>query len=151
MSQGPPLSRAWTWRCAHLRCWRSLALAVVLYATGSAPSADELRDWGEDLGWAGTIVWPVLFAVVNFVVPWPLLAGATGLVFGTAGRHAAGAAGGAARRQSLQMLLARHLAGPHLRERMLARAPRIDTRARATTACSPSSTAGWCRGYRGAS
>jgi uncharacterized membrane protein YdjX (TVP38/TMEM64 family) len=56
----------------------------VLAATGSIPSPDEVRDFGEDLGdWAYVMFVP-LFVVVNFVLWWPILAGAAGLLFGTA-------------------------------------------------------------------
>jgi len=124
LSESPPLSRPEL----ALRALPPLALAalaVALYATGSAPSTDELRDWGEDLGWSAVVLWPVLFAVVNFVVPWPLLAGASGLVFGTAGGTVL-ALLGVLLASVTQMLFARYLAGARLRERIHARAPRID-------------------------
>ena len=145
MSEGPPLSRAGL----ALRALPLLALAavaVVLYATGSAPSTDDLRDWGEDLGWSGVVVWPVLFAVVNFVVPWPLLAGASGLVFGTAAGTVLALLGRPARVRHADAV--RALPGG-----------RASTRARSTpgrrgsttrlprTGCSPSSTAGSCPGF----
>jgi uncharacterized membrane protein YdjX (TVP38/TMEM64 family) len=124
MSESPPLSRPEL----ALRALPPLALAalaVVLYLTGSAPSSDDLHDWGEDLGWSAVVVWPVLFAAVNFVVPWPLLAGASGLVFGTAGGTAL-ALLGVLLASVVQMLFARYVAGVRLRERIHGRAPRID-------------------------
>jgi uncharacterized membrane protein YdjX (TVP38/TMEM64 family) len=62
---------------------------------------------------------------VNFVVPWPIIAGATGAVFGTAAGTPIAVAG-VLLATSLQFGTARTTAGQHLRERMLARVPRID-------------------------
>ena len=147
LSESPPLSRPEL----ALRALPLLALgalAVALYATGSAPSTDELRDWGEDLGWSAVVLWPVLFAVVNFVVPWPLLAGASGLVFGTAGGTVL-ALLGVLLASVTQMLCARtwpesaSASGfTHGRRGSTTPSPR--------TGCSPCSTAGLCRGSRGA-
>jgi uncharacterized membrane protein YdjX (TVP38/TMEM64 family) len=57
---------------------------AVLALTGSLPSPDEARDWGEELGDAAYVAFVPLFVIVNFVVTWPILAGAAGLLFGTA-------------------------------------------------------------------
>jgi uncharacterized membrane protein YdjX (TVP38/TMEM64 family) len=57
---------------------------AIAFVTGSLPSPDEARDWGEDLGDFAYVAFVPLFAVVNFVVTWPILAGAAGLLFGTA-------------------------------------------------------------------
>ena len=57
---------------------------AVALLTGSLPTPDEARDWGEDLGDFAYVAFVPLFAVVNFVVTWPILAGAAGLLFGTA-------------------------------------------------------------------
>jgi uncharacterized membrane protein YdjX (TVP38/TMEM64 family) len=57
---------------------------VVLIATGSIPSAEEARDWADGLGDVVYVAFIPLFVVVNFVIWWPILAGAAGLLFGTA-------------------------------------------------------------------
>jgi uncharacterized membrane protein YdjX (TVP38/TMEM64 family) len=64
-----------------------VVLAVVfgaVAATGSLPSADEARDFGNDLGGFDYVAFVPLFVVCNFVITWPILAGAAGLLFGTA-------------------------------------------------------------------
>lgn len=115
---------------------RSVALRVALMAlvtaaiaafwlSGIAPSADRIRAWGDDLGPAAPVLWPLLFALLNFVVPWPIIAGATGLLFGTAAGTALALAGVLVA-ATFQLGLARHLAGDALRERVLARASRLD-------------------------
>jgi uncharacterized membrane protein YdjX (TVP38/TMEM64 family) len=85
---------------------------LVLAATGSLPSPDEARDWGEGLGdWAYFAFVP-LFVLVNFVVTWPILAGAGGLLFGAATGTPlvlAGVTGAAL----AQMFVARRLASGH--------------------------------------
>jgi uncharacterized membrane protein YdjX (TVP38/TMEM64 family) len=85
---------------------------VVATATGSLPSADEVRDWGESLGAAAPAAFVPLFVGLNFLVTWPVLAGAAGLLFGTgAGTPVAlmGVTGAAV----AQMAVARFLAGRH--------------------------------------
>ena len=77
-------------RAAFLRLGAfALFLAIVFAvfsATGSTPSsADEVRDWGEDSGALGAILFVPAFVLVNFVVAWPILVAAAGLLFGTAG------------------------------------------------------------------
>jgi uncharacterized membrane protein YdjX (TVP38/TMEM64 family) len=84
-------------------------LAVI---TGSLPSPDEARDWGEDLGAAAPIAYIPLFVVVNFVVAWPILAGAAGLLFGTAAGTPL-ALGGVMAASLAQMFVARRLAAGH--------------------------------------
>ena len=101
------------------------AAIVALWLAGVAPSSGELRDWGDDLGVAGPLLWPAVFAVVNFVVPWPIVAGATGAVFGTAAGTPIAVAG-VLLAAVMQFGLARTTAGEHLRGRMLARVPQID-------------------------
>jgi len=89
-----------------------LVAFVVISATGSFPSAHDLRDWGEDLGWADAVVYVPLFVVVNFVVTWPVLAAAAGLLFGTAGGTPLALAGVTCAALA-QMAVARYLAGSH--------------------------------------
>ena len=98
---------------------------AALALSGVAPSSEELRDWGDDLGAAGPLLWPLVFALVNFVVPWPILAGVTGAVFGTAAGTPI-ALTGVLLAATLQFGLARTTAGEHLRGRAHARLPRLD-------------------------
>jgi uncharacterized membrane protein YdjX (TVP38/TMEM64 family) len=60
------------------------AAFVVVAATGSFPSADEARDFGENLGGFALAAYVPLFVIANFLITWPILAGAGGLLFGTA-------------------------------------------------------------------
>jgi uncharacterized membrane protein YdjX (TVP38/TMEM64 family) len=115
-------------RPVALRATAVLAVAAAfayIALSGAAPSSAELRDFGDDLGAAGPLVWPPLFALVNFVVPWPILAGVTGAVFGTAGGTAL-ALLGILLAAALQFGIARFVPGPGLRARVLERVPRVD-------------------------
>ena len=88
-----------------------IAFAIAL-ATGSLPSPEEARDWGEDLGDFGYVAFVPLFVLANFLITWPILAGAGGLLFGTAAGTPlvlAGVTGAAL----AQMLVARRLAAGH--------------------------------------
>jgi uncharacterized membrane protein YdjX (TVP38/TMEM64 family) len=67
--------------------------------TGSLPTPSEARDWGDDLGSFGYVAFVPLFVLANFIIAWPILAGAAGLLFGTAALA--------------QMLVARKLASGH--------------------------------------
>ncbi len=88
-----------------------LALALGIAAlTGSFPSAGDVRDWGESLGPAAPVLFVPLFVAVNFVVAWPILAGASGLLFGTAVGTAVALAG-VTLAALAQMAVTRHLAG----------------------------------------
>src|ERR687884_169195 len=62
----------------------SVAVVGTLAVTGNIPSSDEVRDFVDDLGALGPVLFVPLFALVNFIVAWPILAGAAGLLFGTA-------------------------------------------------------------------
>ena len=91
----------------------ALGIAVLVLAlTGSLPSADEARDFGDDLGAWAPLAYVPLFVLVNFLIAWPILAGAGGLLFGTAAGTPLALAGvtfaGLA-----QMAVARRLAGGH--------------------------------------
>jgi len=85
---------------------------AVAAITGSLPSPGEARDWGEGLGDLAYVAFVPLFVLANFVITWPILAGAAGLLFGTAAGTPLALAGvtGAA---LVQMLVARRLAGGH--------------------------------------
>jgi uncharacterized membrane protein YdjX (TVP38/TMEM64 family) len=88
-----------------------LVFAIAL-VTGSLPSPEEARDWGEDLGDVAYVAFVPLFVLANFVIAWPILAGAAGLLFGTAAGTPLALAGltGAA---VAQMFVARRLAAGH--------------------------------------
>ena len=79
-------------------------------ATGSIPGTEEVREWGEDLGPIAPIAFVPLFVLLNFLVTWPLLAGAAGLVFGTAAGVPLTLAGVTAAALA-QMAVSRYLAG----------------------------------------
>jgi uncharacterized membrane protein YdjX (TVP38/TMEM64 family) len=102
----------------------ALALTAALF--GFAPSARELRDFGESLGWAGFLLWTPITAVLNSVfVPGPVLAGAAGLLFGTAlGTPLAIVAATAT--ACFQMAIGRFVAGDDVRRHLPERVRRID-------------------------
>jgi uncharacterized membrane protein YdjX (TVP38/TMEM64 family) len=90
-----------------------LAVAFGLVAvTGSFPTADEIRNRGDDLGALATILFVPAFVLLNFVIAWPILAGASGLLFGTAVGTPLALAGVVAAALA-QMAIARNLAGEH--------------------------------------
>jgi uncharacterized membrane protein YdjX (TVP38/TMEM64 family) len=111
-ADGPGVTR----RVARRRVGLYLAvLGVVLAAlalTRSIPSADEARDWGESLGGFAYLTYVPLFVALNFVVTWPILAGAGGLLFGTAAGTPLALAGVTVAALT-QMLVARRLASGH--------------------------------------
>jgi uncharacterized membrane protein YdjX (TVP38/TMEM64 family) len=85
---------------------------AVIAVTGSIPSPDEARDWGEELGDWAYVAFVPLFILANFLITWPILAGAGGLLFGTAAGTPlvlAGVTGAAL----AQMFVARRLASGH--------------------------------------
>jgi uncharacterized membrane protein YdjX (TVP38/TMEM64 family) len=85
---------------------------TVVAVTGSLPSADEARDWGNDLGDFIYVAFVPLFVVCNFVITWPILAGAAGLLFGTAVGTPLALAGVTAAGLA-QMFVARRLGAGH--------------------------------------
>jgi uncharacterized membrane protein YdjX (TVP38/TMEM64 family) len=86
---------------------------VVVAATGSLPSADEARDFGEDLGGFAAAAYVPLFVIANFLITWPILAGAGGLLFGAAAGTPL-ALVGVTLSALAQMWVARSLAGAHV-------------------------------------
>lgn len=75
-------------RVAVLRIGVLLVLVAGAFAavalTGSV-SVDRVRSWGSDSGWTGPLVFVVLSAALTVAFfPGPILAGASGLLFGTA-------------------------------------------------------------------
>jgi uncharacterized membrane protein YdjX (TVP38/TMEM64 family) len=85
---------------------------AVVVLTGSMPSADEVRDFGEGLGGLAVAAYVPLFVVANFIITWPILAGAGGLLFGTAAGTPLALAG-VTLAALAQMGVARYLAGEH--------------------------------------
>ncbi|MGZ4271028.1 MAG: TVP38/TMEM64 family protein [Solirubrobacteraceae bacterium] len=62
-----------------------LAGCVVVLATSGSLSAQRVRDWVDGYGAAGPVVFVALSSLLTVVLfPGPLLAGASGLLFGTA-------------------------------------------------------------------
>ena len=102
------------------------ALVVYVASTGFRPSADEVRDWGESLGPAGPVLFlPLSVALACLLFPGPLLAGAAGLLFGTAlGIPVAIAATTCS--ALAQMSITRYLAGRRVETLIPERARRID-------------------------
>ena len=99
--------------------WRVVAYGAVLLLVlgvavinGSLPSPEEVRDWADGLGDLAYVAFVPLFVIANFVIPWGILAGAAGLLFGTAAGTPLALAGvtGAA---LAQMFVSRRLAGGH--------------------------------------
>jgi uncharacterized membrane protein YdjX (TVP38/TMEM64 family) len=102
-------------------------LAITAALLGFAPSASELRDFGESLHWAGYLLWTPITAVLNSVfVPGPVLAGAAGLLFGTAlGTPLAIVAATAT--ACFQMAIGRFVAGDEVSRRLPDRVRGIDS------------------------
>src|SRR5215208_7479508 len=123
-ADGAPLRRA------RLRVLAFIAtigtLAAVAALSGVLPDAGEVRDFGESLGWAGFVLWTPVTAVLNSVfVPGPVLAGAAGLLFGTAlGTPLAIVAATAT--ACFQMAIGRYLAGGEVGRILPERVRRID-------------------------
>jgi uncharacterized membrane protein YdjX (TVP38/TMEM64 family) len=88
-------------------------VVLVLAVTGSLPTATEVRDWGEDLDGLAVALYVPLFVVLNFAIAWAILAGAGGLLFGTAVATPL-ALLGVTLAALAQMAVARRLAGRHV-------------------------------------
>ena len=103
-------------RAALLRMavYAALVGAVFLAAviTGSLPSPEEARDFGESLGAFALFLYVPLFVLANFVITWPILTGAGGLLFGTAPGTVL-AVIGVTLASLAQMAVTRYLAGEH--------------------------------------
>jgi uncharacterized membrane protein YdjX (TVP38/TMEM64 family) len=99
---------------------------VVVLATGSLPSAQEARDFGESLGDWALLAYVPLFVLANFLITWPILAGAGGLLFGTAAATPLALAG-VTLAALAQMAVARHLAGEHAPRLIPRRVQGLDT------------------------
>jgi uncharacterized membrane protein YdjX (TVP38/TMEM64 family) len=88
------------------------AIFLGMIVTGSVPSPQEVRDFGDDLGTAAVLAFVPLFVIANFAIGWPILAGAAGLLFGTPAGTPLALAGLTAASLT-QMFLARKLAAGH--------------------------------------
>jgi len=88
------------------------AVVGTLVLTGNIPSSDEAGDFVDDFGALGPALFVPLFALANFVIAWPILAGAAGLLFGTAAGTPLVLLGLTAAALA-QMAIARKLAGEH--------------------------------------
>jgi uncharacterized membrane protein YdjX (TVP38/TMEM64 family) len=112
----------------RLAVFAALVLGLFIAATvsGSLPSAEDVRDWGDGLGWTGPLVFILAAACgLCLFVPGPVLAGAAGLLFGTAGGTpialtfiVLGAV--------MQMSISRYLAGDAAAELLPERVKRFD-------------------------
>jgi uncharacterized membrane protein YdjX (TVP38/TMEM64 family) len=98
---------------------------AVVAGTGSLPSADEARDFGEELDTFAYFAFVPLFVVCNFVITWPILAGAAGLLFGTAVGTPLALAGVTAAALT-QMFISRRLAAGHQGSLLPQRTRRIE-------------------------
>ena len=97
----------------------------VALATGSIPSSSEARDFGEELGPLAAVLYVPLFVVANFLIAWPILAGAAGLLFGTAAGTPLAVAG-VTLAALTQMAIARRLAGEHRGRLLPQRTKRVE-------------------------
>jgi uncharacterized membrane protein YdjX (TVP38/TMEM64 family) len=89
-----------------------VAIFLGMIVNGSVPTPDEVRDYGESLGVAALLAFIPLFVLVNFLITWPILAGAAGLLFGTLAGTPLALVGLTAAALT-QMWLARRLAAGH--------------------------------------
>jgi uncharacterized membrane protein YdjX (TVP38/TMEM64 family) len=96
------------------------AAFVVVASTGSLPSVEEARDWGEGLGDFAPVAYVPLFVVANFLITWGILAGAGGLLFGTAVAWPLALAA-VTLAALVQMAVSRHLAREHAGQLLPAR------------------------------
>jgi uncharacterized membrane protein YdjX (TVP38/TMEM64 family) len=103
-------------RAALLRLGAYLAVLAATFAvasaTGSLPSPGEVRDWGDSLGRLAPVAFVPLYVALNFLVAWPILTGAAGLLFGTAAGTFVALAGVTCAALA-QMAVARFLARGH--------------------------------------
>jgi uncharacterized membrane protein YdjX (TVP38/TMEM64 family) len=102
------------------------AVATTALATGFRPSAGEIRDWGESLGAAGAVLFvPLSTALGCLLVPGPILAGAAGLLFGTAAGTVVALAAAVCTAVA-EMVITRYVAGARVGALLPERARRID-------------------------
>jgi uncharacterized membrane protein YdjX (TVP38/TMEM64 family) len=97
-----------------------------LAVTGNIPSSSEARDFADGLGPLAPILLVPLFVLANFAIAWAILAGATGLLFGTAVGTPLALAGVTCAALT-QMAIARRLAGEHRGRLLPQRTKRIES------------------------
>jgi uncharacterized membrane protein YdjX (TVP38/TMEM64 family) len=120
--------RARLWALVRLGCLGLLVVTLVLalVITGSVPTADGIRDVGEDLGALGPILYvpavAVLTSLITFVA---VFAGAAGLLFGTAAGTPLAIAG-VTSAACLQMTITRYLGREEIGSMLPKRVRRID-------------------------
>src|SRR5215210_4313759 len=106
------------------------ALVAIVFgiaaANGWIPSSDEARDFGDDLGPLAPFLYVPLLVLANFVIAWVILAGAAGLLFGTAAGTPLALAG-VTLAALAQMAVSRRLAGEHRGKLLPQRTKRIET------------------------
>lgn len=102
------------------------AAALAAAAAGLRPDAGRIRDWADGFGALGPLVFvPLSAALACLFVPGPVLAGASGLLFGTAlGTPVALAA--ATLGACAALLVARHVAGRQVSRVLPPRVRRVD-------------------------
>jgi uncharacterized membrane protein YdjX (TVP38/TMEM64 family) len=105
-------SRRWAIRRIALYAAAVAIVFGILAATGNLPSAQEVRDFGDSLGPAAPFLYVPLFVLANFIIAWVILAGAAGLLFGTAAGTPLALAG-VTFASLAQMAVSRRLAGEH--------------------------------------
>jgi uncharacterized membrane protein YdjX (TVP38/TMEM64 family) len=96
-----------------------------LAITGNIPSSSEARDFADGLGPLAPILFVPLFAIANFLIAWVILAGAAGLLFGTAAGTPLALAGVTAAALT-QMAVASRLAGSHRGRLLPQRTKRVE-------------------------
>jgi uncharacterized membrane protein YdjX (TVP38/TMEM64 family) len=103
------------------------ALALAAALLGYTPNARELSDFGDSLSWSAYVLWIPISVLLNSVfVPGPVLAGAAGLLFGTAvGTPLAIVAATAT--ACFQMGIGRFVAGDEVARRLPERVRGIDS------------------------
>jgi uncharacterized membrane protein YdjX (TVP38/TMEM64 family) len=105
-------SRRWAIRRIVLYAAAVAIVFGILAVTGNIPSAQEARDFGNSLGPAAPFLYVPLFVFANFIIAWVILAGAAGLLFGTAAGTPLALAG-VTLASLAQMAVSRRLAGEH--------------------------------------
>ena len=118
-------SRRWAIRRIALYAAAVAMVFGILAATGNIPSAQEVRDFGDSLGPAAPFLYVPLFVLANFIIAWFILAGAAGLLFGTAAGTALALAG-VTLAALAQMAVSRRLAGEHRGRLLPQRTKRIE-------------------------
>src|SRR5215217_4435850 len=104
----------------------AVALVFCIAAVnGWIPSSDEAREFGDDLGPLAAFLYIPLFVLANFLIAWIILAGAAGLLFGTAAGTPLALAG-VTLAALAQMAVSRKLAGEHRGKLLPQRTKRVE-------------------------